>query len=250
MTDSVAIFSGGLDSTTLVYNMLDDGRTPHLVSFDYGQRHKKELEYAARTAQKLSLKHSIVDLSGLTKLLAGSGSSLVSGTEVPDGHYAEDSMKATVVPNRNMIMLSIAGGIAVAEGADSVHTGVHAGDHFIYPDCRTGFVGAAALALYLGNEGLSGLWRAPIVAPFIHKSKADISRRALDLDVPFAETWSCYKGGELHCGRCGTCVERLEAINEALVGKNAAEGLTGLEAYRDFTIYEDDLYWKSVTKND
>jgi 7-cyano-7-deazaguanine synthase len=136
--DSCAIFSGGLDSTVLVYDMLEEGYTPHLLSFDYGQRHNKELTFAKATAQKLDLRHDIINLRELTHLI--SNSALTSGTstgdnriEVPEGHYAEDNMKATVVPNRNMIMLSIACGIAVNNKYRTVGTGVHGGDHFIYP---------------------------------------------------------------------------------------------------------------------
>lgn len=241
---AVVVLSGGLDSTTLLYKMMHEGWwITSCVSFNYGQRHKKELEFAEETAERFGLPHHIIDLwsSGLTGALAPSGSSLVSDTEVPDGHYAEETMKATVVPNRNMIMLSIAGAIAVAEGANVVATGVHSGDHFIYPDCRTGFVGAAALALYLGNEGFGNLWRAPIYAPFIYMSKADIATVALEIGMDLSNTWSCYKGGEIHCGRCGTCVERLEAIDEA------ARRL-GLLTSFDTTPYEDFEFWKSVTK--
>jgi 7-cyano-7-deazaguanine synthase len=135
--DSCAIFSGGLDSTVLVYDMLEEGYTPHLLSFDYGQRHNKELTFAKATAQKLHLRHDIINLRELTHLI--SNSALTSGAsgdnriEVPEGHYAEDNMKATVVPNRNMIMLSIACGIAVNNKYRTVGTGVHGGDHFIYP---------------------------------------------------------------------------------------------------------------------
>jgi 7-cyano-7-deazaguanine synthase len=135
--DSCAIFSGGLDSTVLVYDMLEEGYTPHLLSFDYGQRHNKELTFAKATAQKLDLRHDIINLRELTHLI--SNSALTSGAsgdnriEVPEGHYAEDNMKATVVPNRNMIMLSIACGIAVNNKYRTVGTGVHGGDHFIYP---------------------------------------------------------------------------------------------------------------------
>lgn len=253
MTDKlICIFSGGLDSTTLVYDALDMNFIPDLVSFDYGQRHRKELDYARRTAHRLGLRHDVVDLSGLTVLLSESGSSLVSDVEVPEGHYAEDNMKATVVPNRNMIMLSIAGGIAVARGAAGVATGVHAGDHFIYPDCRPEFIQAANQALALGNEGFSKFdsteyegdrWYSAIKAPYIFKSKADIATRAIELRVPLHETWSCYKGGEIHCGKCGTCVERLEAIHDAY------KRLPKAFAYSDLTRYEDSEYWKQVVKD-
>lgn len=247
----VVVFSGGLDSTTCVYDAIDQGYSPDLVSFNYGQRHKKELEYAARTAARLGLRHDIVDLSGLTPLLAESGSSLVSDTEVPEGHYAEDNMVKTIVPNRNMMMISIAGSIAVSRKAEYVITGVHAGDHAVYPDCRPIFIEAAAEALVYGNEGfgMNGL-----MAPYIKSSKAEIARRAILLKVPFEDTWSCYKGGDLHCGRCGTCVERLEAISEAISmlwkegnplvqDSDGAEGAGKMYDQIDQTKYVDRKYW-------
>jgi 7-cyano-7-deazaguanine synthase len=214
------------------------------VSFDYGQRHSKELDYARATCNKFGLKHDVVDLTGLTYLL--DKSVLTDHTEpVPEGHYAEDTMKLTVVPNRNMIMFSIAGGVAVNDGANALLVGVHAGDHFVYPDCRTGFVGAASLALYLGNEGFGNLWRAPLVAPYIHKSKADIAYKALELGVPLEETWSCYKGGNIHCGKCGTCVERLEAIHEACSRPLPSH----ISLPYDKTEYADTEFWKEAVKH-
>lgn len=265
--DSVAIFSGGLDSTTLVYDMLAKGMTPHLISFNYGQRHSKELTYAMRTAQRLCLRHDIVDLTGLTHLI--SNSALTQGglddsdengikpvIEVPEGHYAEDNMKKTVVPNRNMIMLSIAAGIAVNNNYKHLATGVHAGDHFVYPDCRPQFIQIMDAAIVAGNEGfgpfedkavMDAAIRSFIYAPFLNASKADIAFRAMRLDVPLHETWSCYKGGEKHCGKCGTCVERMEAIAEAqsrLTNEDITRGV-GL----DETEYEDYDFWRQVVSD-
>jgi 7-cyano-7-deazaguanine synthase len=246
--DAVAIFSGGLDSTSLVYDMIQNMWTPLLVSFDYGQRHRKELTFARATAMKLGLKHEIVDLTGLTRLI--SNSALTSTHEsangpiigVPEGHYAEDNMKATVVPNRNMIMLSIAAGIAVNIGANAIGTGVHAGDHFIYPDCRPDFIEAASRTIEIGNEGFArfnaGLNDDAIYAPFLHASKLAIAGRAIQLGIPFEDTWSCYKGGTIHCGKCGTCVERIEAIEGAIEQSGAA--------IKDLTPYEDHEYWKGA----
>jgi 7-cyano-7-deazaguanine synthase len=257
--DVVAIVSGGLDSTTLVYDLLMRGYTPHVLSFDYGQRHKKELKFAALAAKKFELKHDIVDLSGLTHLISNSALTSekhdswpdVSGDpkiEVPDGHYAEETMKLTVVPNRNMIMLSIAAGIAVNNNYQHVATGVHSGDHFIYPDCRPEFIIAANAAIVRGNAGFGLIydWNAfpqnqPqefVLAPFLFQSKADIALRALQLDVPLHETWSCYKGQDVHCGKCGTCCERLEAIN--IAEERHGQGKV------DQTQYEDSEYWKEV----
>lgn len=240
----IAVMSGGLDSTTLVYKLLAEEYEVDCVSFDYGQKHSIELDFARDTCRDTNLRHDIIPMQWLGELLAESGSSLVTDVEVPEGNYAESNMASTVVPNRNMVMLSVAGSIAVARGAVAVATGVHAGDHFVYPDCRSGFVGAAALALYQGNEGMSNLWRAPIWAPFIHKSKADIASEAIRLCMPFSSTWSCYKGGEIHCGRCGTCVERLEAIDEA------AGRIMMKRTEVDDTEYEDTEYWKTVTQHD
>lgn len=239
MSKAVVILSGGLDSTTLLY----DVRQKHeviAVSFNYGQRHKKELEYAAATCKKLGIEHKIIDLwsSGFTEALAASNSSLVTDTDVPEGHYAEENMKQTVVPNRNMVMLSIAVSVAVAEGAVFVFTGVHAGDHAVYPDCRPEFIRNVSAAAVVGNEGFGDF--QGIVAPYVYITKADIALQALELDVPLYETWSCYKGGDIHCGKCGTCVERLEAINEAIERFERYDAGDGTE-------YEDDEYWKKVT---
>lgn len=246
----VSILSGGLDSTTALYKAVNDGADiTSAVSFNYGQRHKKELDYAATTAEVYGIRHHIIDLwaSGLTNALSSSTSSLIDGgkTAIPEGHYAEESMKATVVPNRNMMMISIAGAIAVAEGADAVMVGVHAGDHAVYPDCRPEFVSAAGMALYLGNEGFGNLKVAPVYAPFVHNSKDDIAVAAIRLGVPLHRTWSCYKGGDIHCGRCGTCVERLEAIHNAQE-RIASEQADGMVKSYDHTEYEDSKYWQEV----
>jgi 7-cyano-7-deazaguanine synthase len=270
--DSVAVFSGGLDSTTLVYEMLQQGLTPHLLSFNYGQRHKKELIFAERTAQLLGLRWDLVDLSGLANLISNSalttqrqvfdtkapiGEDFKPEIEVPEGHYAEDTMKATVVPNRNMIMLSIAAGVMVNNSYKLLATGVHAGDHFVYPDCRPQFLAFTNAAIVFGNEGfgavpkLDDLNETPgfIYAPFLNQSKADIAYKALELQVPFENTWSCYKGGDMHCGKCGTCVERLEAIDGALAGFNQHKYNDDPTKARDNTKYEDSEYWKEAIKN-
>ena len=213
--EAVAVLSGGMDSTVAVYQLKSHYPDIHLLSFNYGQRHKKELEYAKLTAEALGFRHDIVDLSGVAKLF--SGSSLTDGSvDVPEGHYAEDNMKLTVVPNRNMIMLSIAFGVAISDKAAIVTTGVHAGDHAIYPDCRPKFIEDLNAALTTANEGFTrpGLF---VWAPFMNISKADIVSIGHNLDVPFQNTWSCYKGGEVHCGICGTCYERREAFELANV---------------------------------
>lgn len=275
--DSVAIVSGGLDSVTLVHRMIEDGYKPHLLSFNYGQRHRKELTFAAAAAKRLDLRHDIVDLRGLTHLISNSALTSPKSTpgnpghkydelgnqigefkdiEVPEGHYAEDSMKATVVPNRNMIMLSIAAGVAVNYQYRAIGIGVHGGDHFIYPDCRSGFIYTASDAILIGNEGLnafdtSNFNSSCIYAPYINKTKEDIAYDALRMGVPLDETWSCYKGGDIHCGRCGTCVERLEAIDGALIRYNGVRDLRRVDLFAlafDSTLYADGSFWRTAIK--
>ena len=244
---TVAIFSGGLDSTTMLYVLIDgDWKITSAITFYYGQKHKKEIEYARATCNKLGIKHHVIDLdaSGMTAAFneADTTRTLLSGSAdaVPDGHYSELSMKATVVPNRNMIMIAIAGGIAVAEGAQSVAVGVHKGDHFIYPDCREPFIGAAANALVIGNEGFGDI--RGIIAPYMNVDKTSVAMDALLLNVPIHESWSCYKGEEIHCGRCGTCVERLEAIHDARIRLSEDKSDTIYPA--DLTEYADTTFWK------
>jgi 7-cyano-7-deazaguanine synthase len=273
MSKSIAVVSGGLDSTTMIYHLREEGHELHLLSFDYGQRHKKELKFASIIARNLGLRHDIIDLTGITHLISNSALTshgqrdvIVPGMygldrkdiDVPEGHYAEDTMKLTVVPNRNMIMLSIAAGIAINEKADYVVTAVHAGDHDIYPDCRPAFIEAANRAAVIGSEGLgifsdfTRFFNArsnmhPFIdAPFIHWTKTDIAFRAFELNVPLHMTWSCYKGNEKHCGRCGTCVERLEAISAAQDMIRAQGFAIGGTEYMDQTEYEDNEYWKTV----
>ncbi|HEX8632452.1 MAG TPA: 7-cyano-7-deazaguanine synthase QueC [Catenuloplanes sp.] len=212
---AVAIVSGGMDSTVLAYLLHRSGATLTMLSFDYGQRHRAELAYASRTALTLGATHHVVDLTGLVGLLAGSALTDTS-VEVPDGHYTDTSMRATVVPNRNAIMLDIAVAQAVAVGADAVAFGAHAGDHPIYPDCRPEFLRAFQATAQLGNEGFAHP-DLHVAAPFIDMTKADIAGIGAQLGVPFADTWSCYKGAAVHCGTCGTCVERREAFAVAAV---------------------------------
>lgn len=212
MIDTVAVCSGGMDSTTLAYLAAGRGDKLLLVSFDYGQRHVRELGYAARTARRLSADHLIVDMSGLAGVLR---SALTDpGADIPVGHYASETMRQTVVPNRNAIMSSIAVGVAVSENARRVLVGVHAGDHPIYPDCRPEWVEAFNVQAKLATAG----HHRPgfeFAAPFITMTKAEICTLGDSLGVEWADTWSCYQGGEVHCGACGTCVERREAFDIA-----------------------------------
>lgn len=206
----ISIISGGLDSVAMLYIQAKYKYNIHVLSFDYGQRHKKELDFARSAAYNVGALWDCIDLSGLTHLI--SGSSLTDNIPVPDGHYAQENMRITVVPNRNAIMLSIAYGVAVAEQADAVAIAVHAGDHFIYPDCRPAFTEAFEK---MQAKAIEGFGNIQLLTPFIKYSKSDIVREGQNADTPFKQTWSCYKGGDIHCGTCGTCVERKEAFQLA-----------------------------------
>ncbi len=207
---TVCILSGGMDSTTLLYHLFDLGDEVLALSFDYGQRHRKELEYAGRTCARLGVRHTAVDISAVGGLLKGSALTS-SGIAVPHGHYEDESMRLTVVPNRNMIMMAIAGGYALAEGCDRLAVAVHAGDHAVYPDCRPQFIADFEDALRSGNYG-----QPSVYAPFLDWTKSDIARLGVELGIDFErDTWSCYEGGEEPCGKCGTCVERAEALAAA-----------------------------------
>lgn len=213
MSKSLVVVSGGMDSSVLAHLMYSMSTDVHMVSFNYGQRHKKELNFAKMQAYDLKVfHHDIVDLSNLGSLLTGS--SLTSDIDVPEGHYAAANMAATVVPNRNAIMLTAAVGVAVARQLDIVATGVHAGDHPIYPDCRPEFIAAFNTMQQLAIDGYG---KVTVLAPFVHFSKANICSLGNRLGVDWLHTWSCYKGEEVHCGRCGTCVERKEAFRLAWV---------------------------------
>lgn len=209
MKKAICVFSGGMDSTTLLYLLLEKGHETLAVSFDYGQKHKKELEYAARTCAKLKVTHKIIDISSIDQLL-GDNALTNLDKAIPEGHYEEASMLVTVVPNRNMIFLAIAGAWAVAEEADFLAVAVHAGDHAIYPDCRPEFIDSFEKALQAGNYH-----QVSVYAPFMHISKTEIAAEGRRLGVDFSATWSCYVGGERPCGKCGTCIERAEALQES-----------------------------------
>lgn len=207
MKDSVIIVSGGLDSITLLY---DKAETIALaISFDYGQNHsKKELPYAEYHCQKLGIPHITIPLTFMHQYFK---SSLLEGAEaIPEGHYEEENMKSTVVPFRNGIMLAIATGIAESHELKRVYIANHGGDHTIYPDCRPEFIDAMDKATSAGT-----FVDVRVEAPYTNISKADIVRRGAALGIDYAKTWSCYKGSEIHCGKCGTCVERKEAFADA-----------------------------------
>ena len=216
MKNSVIIVSGGMDSITLLYDHKDEIALG--ISFDYGSNHNaREIPFAKMHCERLGIKHITINLDFMHQYFK---SSLLDGAEaIPEGHYADDNMKSTVVPFRNGIMLSIAIGIAESNNLDQVFIANHGGDHTIYPDCRPEFINAIDAAATAGTYN-----NVKVVAPYTKITKSDIARIGKKLGIDYTETWSCYKGGEVHCGKCSTCVERKEALAEA-----------GIE---DKTIYE------------
>ena len=206
----VVILSGGMDSTTLLYDVLKQGKEVYALSFDYNQKHKKELHCASYTCQELKVPHKIVDLAVLSEVAP---SALTRDDwKVPEGHYADENMKQTVVPNRNMVMLSLAVSYAIGMGAKHVYYGAHAGDHDIYPDCRSSFVQAMQDAISLCD------WtKVELHAPYLDIDKGDIVIKGKELNVNYSLTWTCYKGLERACGKCGSCTERLEAFEKASI---------------------------------
>lgn len=202
----VVLLSGGMDSVAAFYEAMSQHKVVAAISFDYGAKHNhKELPFAAYHCRKFNIEHRVIPLSFVGELFKSD--LLKSGGAIPDGHYEEQTMKSTVVPFRNGIMLSIAAGFAESKDATGLVIAAHAGDHAIYPDCREDFMKAMADAIRLGTYAGIKLLR-----PFIAMTKADIASRGQALGVDFVHTWSCYKGSTLHCGTCGTCVERREAF--------------------------------------
>lgn len=208
MKDKLIIVSGGMDSITLLHQYKDE--IAMALSFAYGSNHSEnELKFAKKHCEDLGIPHKVIHL----EFMKDFGSSLTSGADaIPEGHYAEETMKSTVVPFRNGIMLSIAAGYAEANGLKAITLASHFGDHAIYPDCRADFSDAMSKAIQLGTyNGIQ------VFAPYStgKLTKADIAKIGSDLGIDYSTTWSCYKGGEKHCGKCGTCVERKEAFQLA-----------------------------------
>ncbi|AWB57894.1 MULTISPECIES: 7-cyano-7-deazaguanine synthase QueC [unclassified Colwellia] len=201
----VVIFSGGMDSFTVLNRALKDGKEVYALTFDYGQKHVKEIACASKVCQQLGVAHKVIDISAINQILAGS--SLTDDIEIPEGHYEAESMKSTVVPNRNMILLSLAVGYAVSVKASQVYYGAHSGDHAIYPDCRPEFVmkmnDVCKIANYEAVE---------IFSPYLTNNKSDILTDGLKMGLSYEDTWTCYNGREKACGKCGACQERLEAF--------------------------------------
>lgn len=201
---AVLILSGGLDSTTLLYDLLNNGFDVYPLSFIYGQKHLKEVTSAINICKELKLLHEIINIP----FLEGVGSSLTDPSiPIPEGHYESSSMESTVVPNRNMIMLSMALSYAISIDAPSIFYGAHSGDHAIYPDCRPPFINAMKMAAKECDYKPRS-----IEAPYQRLTKVQIVKRGTLLNVPYASTWTCYNGRDKACGKCGSCIERLEAF--------------------------------------
>ena len=206
MKDSLIIVSGGMDSTTILYEYRE--RIALAITFDYGQNHVVEIDYARMHCERLGIPHLVIKLDFMQQYFK---SSLLEGADaIPEGHYADENMKSTVVPFRNGIMLSVACGIAESHGLTRVMIANHGGDHAIYPDCRPEFIQSMSSAMENGTYE-----HIQIFAPYTNISKTDVARHGKALGLDYAETWSCYKGGKIHCGCCGTCVERKEALRDA-----------------------------------
>ena len=207
MKDCILILSGGMDSVTLLYDYQE--RIALAISFDYGSNHNaKEIPFARLHCERLGIRHLVIPLDFMGRYFR---SSLLEGGEaIPEGHYADENMKSTVVPFRNGIMLAIATGMAESNDLPYVMMANHSGDHTIYPDCRPAFVEAFDHAAQAGTYN-----GVRLLSPYCNLTKGQIAARGGELGINYAETWSCYKGGDRHCGRCGTCIERREALAEA-----------------------------------
>lgn len=195
-----------MDSVAVLYDAMRSHEVVGCLSFDYGAKHNhKEIPFAIWHSEKNNIKHHTVSLGFVNELFKSD--LLKSGGDIPEGHYEQDNMKSTVVPFRNGIMLSIAAGFAESEEAEGLVIAAHSGDHAVYPDCREDFMKS------MGDAIRSGTYvNIELLRPFISMRKEDIAKLGDELGVDFAKTWSCYKGEEIHCGKCGTCVERREAF--------------------------------------
>jgi 7-cyano-7-deazaguanine synthase len=201
----VVVYSGGMDSFTLLNKVQKQGLEVYALSFNYGQRHVIELAVAADVCANLEIHHKVVDISSINSLIGGS--SLTADIDIPEGHYEEESMKSTVVPNRNMILLSLAVGYAVSLESNKVFYGAHSGDHAIYPDCRPEFVERMNDVCKIANYE-----EVEIVTPYLDQSKIEILADGIAMNLDYRSTWTCYNGREKSCGKCGACQERLEAF--------------------------------------
>lgn len=223
LKSTLLVCSGGLDSVTLAYDLKKKGLLSRILTFNYNQKQKKEIVFAKKCSQALQVPFHTLDISSVGHFLS---SSLTQADQIiPEGTYSQENMGSTVVPNRNVIFLSIAYGLASSFKDTAVALAIHSGDHFIYPDCRPEFIESFQT---MQNRALEHT--ITLHAPYSHLSKKNIIENALTLNVPIEETWSCYKGDDLHCGRCATCIERQKAFYEI--------------SAVDPTLYQDSSYWK------
>jgi len=204
---AVVIYSGGMDSFTLLNKVVKEGFDVYALTFNYGQKQVKEVEIAKKACAKLGVSHKVLDISAINALMQSS--SLIGSEDVPEGHYESESMKSTVVPNRNMILLSLAIAYGVDIKAGKVYYGAHSGDHAIYPDCRPEFVQKM-------NDvaGIANYEHVSIETPYLNSTKGEILKDGLSMGLTYETTWTCYNGRDKACGKCGACVERLEAFSE------------------------------------
>jgi 7-cyano-7-deazaguanine synthase len=206
---TIVVFSGGLDSTTLLYHMRSVAADVKALTVNYNQRHVKEIEYAKNMCDSLGVEHRIIDIPGLQGVLGGNALTNTQA-DIPEGEYQDQTIKITTVPNRNMILLSVAIAWASALKFNSVAFGAHAGEHTNYPDCKDVFSKAMDAAARVCD------WEPiTVLSPFVNWNKGDIVKRGIELRVPFERTWSCYNGRDLHCGKCSTCMDRLQAFRQA-----------------------------------
>lgn len=227
----VVVLSGGMDSAVLLAKLLDEGHEVKCITFDYGSKHgPKEQQAAKELCAHYNVQHFIyrLNVSGLLE-----SNLLSSGGEIPDGHYAAPNMKQTVVPFRNAIMLSLAVGYAESHGCQAVAIGAHSGDHYIYPDCRPGFLTSMREAALNGTDN-----EIDLIFPFSRMTKGHIAALGAELRVPFEKTWTCYKGQEVHCGTCGSCSERKEAFIQAGVEDPTIYTVQGLEHVKEANPHE------------
>ena len=204
---AVVIYSGGMDSFTLLNKVVKEGFDVYALTFNYGQKQVKEVEIAKKACTQLGVAHKILDISAINTLMQSS--SLIGSEDIPEGHYESESMKSTVVPNRNMILLSLAIAYGVDIKAGKVYYGAHSGDHAIYPDCRPEFVQKM-------NDvaGIANYEHVSIETPYLNSTKGEILKDGLSMGLTYETTWTCYNGRDKACGKCGACVERLEAFSE------------------------------------
>ena len=198
------VYSGGLDSTTMLYEYKDSIELA--VSFDYGSKHNAiEISYAKENCKRLGIKHMVIPLGFIGEYFKSD--LLLTGGDIPEGNYADENMRSTVVPFRNGIMLAVAAGLAESLDLDAIMLANHSGDHAIYPDCRPEFTEAFAKAVEAGTYN-----GVKLLSPYVNLTKREIALKGKELGVDYSLTYSCYKGGEKHCGKCGTCTERREAL--------------------------------------